>query len=306
MDKDENLSENLSIAKPFVKWAGGKGQILNEIRKRYPTNLGGAINKYAEPFIGGGAVLFDVLNNYSIDEVYIGDINKELIHTYTTIRDRVDDLVQVLQNYEKSYIVANTEERKNLYNQKRELFNRLKKDNCTSIELAALFIFLNRTCFNGLYRVNSKGGFNVPQGSYKNPCICDKDNLFAVSQKLKGVIIVCGDYSQVENFIDNKTLAYFDPPYRPLTPTANFTAYAQYGFCDIAQTKLASFINRMSEKGAFFIASNSDPKNTNEFDNFFDILYASHIISRIEASRAINSNGTKRGKVRELLIANIK
>jgi len=293
----------ISVAKPFAKWAGGKGQILNEIRKKYPAKLGSRINKYAEPFIGGGAVLFDVLNNFTIDEAYISDINQELIHTYITIRDSVDDLIQILQDYEKAYLSASMEERKNIYYEKREHFNRLKKDGCASIELTALFIFLNRTCFNGLYRVNSKGGFNVPQGSYKNPCICDIDNLLAVSQKLQGVTIVCGDYSQAENFIDDRTFAYFDPPYRPLTLTANFTAYAQDGFCDIAQTKLASFIDSMSEKGAYIVASNSDPKNIDEQDNFFDILYAAHKISRIQASRAINSNGAKRGKVRELLIA---
>jgi DNA adenine methylase len=173
------------------------------------------------------------------------------------------------------------------------------------LELAALFIFLNRTCFNGLYRVNTKGGFNVPQGNYKNPCICDEANLRVVSQKLKGVTIVCGDYKLASNFIDNKTFAYFDPPYRPLSPSANFTTYAKNGFCDNAQTELASFIDNMSIKGAYIVASNSDPKNVDEQDNFFDILYAAHKISRIQASRAINSNGEKRGKIKELLIANI-
>jgi len=294
----------LKIAKPFVKWAGGKGQLLNEIRKKYPAELGGRISKYTEPFIGGGAVFFDVLNNFEIAEIYISDINKELIHTYLAIRDDVDGLIQVLHDFEKVYLPASTEDRKNIYYEKREQFNKLKKGDKFPLELAALFIFLNRTCFNGLYRVNAKGGFNVPQGSYKNPCICDAENLLAVSQKLQGITIMCGDYKQTSNFIDNKTFAYFDPPYRPLSQTASFTTYAQDGFCDIAQAELASFINDMSNRGAYIVASNSDPKNIDEQDNFFDILYAAHKISRIQASRAINSNGAKRGKVRELLIAN--
>jgi len=291
-------------AKPFVKWAGGKGQILNEIRKKYPIGLGGKIKKYAEPFIGGGAVLFDVLNNFILDEIYISDINKELIHTYVSIRDNVDDLVLILQSYDDMYLSVGTDMRKNIYYEKREQFNSLKESNNMPLEMAALFIFLNRTCFNGLYRVNAKGSFNVPQGSYKNPCICDTGNLIAVSQKLKNVSIVCDDYTKAAKFIDNKTFAYFDPPYRPLSSTAGFTSYAQTGFDDIAQSKLASFINSMSEKGAYIVASNSDPKNIDEHDNFFDVLYSSHKISRIQANRAINSNGSKRGKVRELLIAN--
>jgi len=293
-----------TIAKPFIKWVGGKGQLLSEIRKKYPAKLGSYINKYAEPFVGGGAVLFDVLNHYELDEVYISDINHELIHTYITIRDSVNELVCVLDEFENKYLPSNNDERKSIYYEKRDRFNTLKMKGDQSLELAALFIFLNRTCFNGLYRVNAKGGFNVPQGSYKNPCICDEDNLHVVSKKLQSITIICGDYKLASDFIDDKTFAYFDPPYRPLSPTASFTAYAQDGFCDNAQTELASFIDRMSERGAYIVASNSDPKNIDEHDNFFDILYAAHEISRIQASRAINSNGAKRNKISELLIAN--
>lgn len=292
------------MAKPFVKWAGGKGQLLNEIRKKYPDALGRQINKYAEPFIGGGAVLFDVLNCYTINEVYISDINGELIHTYTTIRDSVDELVQRLYGLESEYLSSDMDNRKTIFYENRDKFNSLKMDSNRTIELAALFIFLNRTCFNGLYRVNAKGGFNVPQGSYKNPCICDENNLRAVSRKLHGVTIVCGDYKKAANFIDSNTFAYFDPPYRPLSPTANFTSYSRDGFDDDDQSELAAFIDEMSTRGACVVASNSDPRSVNEQDTFFDRLYSQHKISRIEASRAINSNGTKRGKISELLIAN--
>ena len=276
------------FAKPFVKWAGGKGQLLKEIRKKYPSELGGEINKYAEPFIGGGAVLFDVLNHYILDEVYVSDINQELAHTYITIRDCVDELVQVLKEYANEYLPADADKRKVIYYKNRDEFNKLKLTGNKALKLAALFIFLNRTCFNGLYRVNAKGNFNVPQGSYKNPCICDEANLRAVSEKLNGVKIVCGDYKLASNFIDNKTFAYFDPPYRPLTTTANFTSYAQDGFDDVAQSELAEFIDSISEKGAYVVASNSDPKNVDKFDDFFDRLYSRHSILRIEASRVMS------------------
>jgi DNA adenine methylase len=289
--------------KPFVKWAGGKAQILDEIRAKYPTGLGSAITKYAEPFVGGGAVLFDVLSTRAIREVYISDVNRELIHTYTTIRDGADELVDALREYEARYLPAGEEDRKTIYYAFRDRFNALKTANDTSVEIAALFIFLNRTCFNGLYRVNAKGGYNVPQGSYKNPKICDAENLQAVSEVLQDVEIIWGDYALSRDFIDERTFAYFDPPYRPLTTTANFTAYAQDGFGDVQQIELARFIDEMSEHGAWVAASNSDPKNADESDNFFDNLYAKHFIQRIYASRAINSVGAGRGRVSELLIA---
>ncbi|MDR2174695.1 MAG: DNA adenine methylase [Synergistaceae bacterium] len=289
--------------KPFVKWAGGKAQILDAIRAKYPIGMGAAVTKYAEPFAGGGAVLFDVLNNYALRDVYISDVNRELIHTYTMIRDGADELTEALREYEARYLPANEETRKAVYYANRERFNALKAADDTSVELAALFIFLNRTCFNGLYRINSRGEYNVPQGSYKNPRICDADNLRAVSEALRGVTIVCGDYKLSRNFIDETTFAYFDPPYRPLTATASFTAYAQDGFGDEQQIELARFIDEMSERGAWIVTSNSDPKNSDESDGFFDNLYAGHFVQRIYASRAINSVGAGRGRVSELLIA---
>lgn len=291
-------------AKPFIKWVGGKTQILNEIRTRYPKELGTSIKKYAEPFVGGGAVLFDILNNYKLSEIYISDINKELIHTYVNIRDNADILIDLLGKYEEEYLLVDESTRKKIYYAKRERYNALKSGLDNEPELAALFIFLNRTCFNGLYRVNSKGLFNVPQGSYKNPKICDESNLRAVSQKLQGIKIVCGDYKQSAGFIDSQTFAYFDPPYRPLSITSSFTSYSKDGFDDSAQTELADFIDKVSRKGAYVVASNSDPKNINENDDFFDKLYSNHNINRIYASRMINSDSDKRGKICELLICN--
>ncbi|MCL2187499.1 MAG: Dam family site-specific DNA-(adenine-N6)-methyltransferase [Defluviitaleaceae bacterium] len=291
-------------AKPFIKWAGGKSQILNDIRAQYPRELGRGIKKYAEPFVGGGAVLFDILNRFDMEEVYISDINRELIHSYTSIKNDVASLIASLKALEETYLHADDAQRKEIYYINRDRFNMLKQHNDISVELASLFIFLNRTCFNGLYRVNSKGGYNVPQGNYKNPCICDVQNLHAVSDKLQRVIITHADYQHSRNFIDRDTFCYFDPPYRPLTETANFNAYAQDGFDDNAQANLAQFIDEMSECGAHVVASNSDPTNVDLNDNFFDALYARHRIFRIEANRAINSVGSGRGKIRELLIAN--
>jgi DNA adenine methylase len=290
--------------KPFLKWAGGKSQILGEIQRRYPAELGAGIVKYAEPFVGGGAVLFDVLSRYSFQEVYIGDINQALIWTYATIRDHATDLIDALKNIETQFLSANEDERKEIFYRKRKRFNLLKMSGVNSVELAALFIFLNKTCFNGLYRVNSTGEYNVPMGSFKKPKICDRNNLMAVSDILQGIIIACADYKHSLSFIDDNTFAYFDPPYRPLTATASFTSYSECEFGDKQQAELAWFIDEISKRGAYIIASNSDPKNIDDNDDFFDCLYARHKISRISAGRAINSVGASRGKIRELLICN--
>ena len=291
--------------KPFLKWAGGKGQLLSEIEKYYPFE-DNRITKYAEPFVGGGAVLFDILSKYDLEEIYIGDINAELINTYRSIKDNIDELIDLLQIFQSQYIPFGVEERKSYYLDKRERFNALKflEDKSVNIEKAALMIFLNKTCFNGLYRVNKKGFFNVPMGSYKNPQICDETNLREVSKKLQNVKIVCADYRESENFIDKHTFVYFDPPYRPLTDTASFTAYTENLFNDEEQIELARFVDDMHKKGAKVVISNSDPKNSNTEDDFFDSIYSAHKIKRIEATRMINCNSESRGKIKELLISN--
>lgn len=297
-------SDDGTSVKPFLKWAGGKGQLLKEIEQYYP--FGDRITKYAEPFIGGGAVLFDILCKYDLEEVYISDINKELINTYTVIKNNIDALIELLSKYQSEYIPMETDERKAYYLSKRERFNDLKVNGNESenIEKAALMIFLNKTCFNGLFRVNKKGLFNVPMGAYKNPLICDEKNLYSVSGKLKNVKIVCGDYTQSADFIDDKTFVYFDPPYRPITATASFTAYTENLFDDNKQIELAEFVNAMNKKGARVVVSNSDPKNSNTDDDFFDNIYDGHKIRRVEATRMINCNSEARGKIKELLISN--
>lgn len=288
--------------KPFLKWAGGKGQLMDEIRMRYPAELGNSINRYAEPFVGGGAVLFDVLSNYDIDEVYIGDTNAELIHVYRTLRDDSNALIDMLKQLENAYLPMDHENRQAFYYEKRTRFNTLKKAEQRNPELAALFIFLNRTCFNGLYRVNSKGEYNVPMGAYKAPAICDEENLRRVAKALRGVTIVCGDYQESANFVDAHTFAYFDPPYRPLPDSASFAAYTENNFDDKCQAELADFIKHISKSGTYVVASNSDPKNTDPNDNFFDNLYSELEINRIYATRMINRDASARGKISELLI----
>lgn len=291
--------------KPFLKWAGGKSQLLSEIEKYYPFETG-KITKYAEPFVGGGAVLFDILSKYNLEAIYISDINAALINTYRSIQENVEGVIALLQDMQSAFIPMDTEQRKKYYLAQRDRYNalELKADENIHIEKAALMIFLNKTCFNGLYRVNKKGMFNVPMGAYKNPLICDAENLRSVSEKLQRVQIVCGDYSKSADFIDEHTFAYFDPPYRPLTDTANFTAYTENQFGDEEQIALAQFVTAMHRKGARVMVSNSDPKNANIADNFFDIIYALYRIRRVNATRMINCNSDARGTIRELLISN--
>lgn len=288
--------------KPFVKWAGGKSQLLNDIRAKYPEK----IYKYCEPFVGGGAVLLDILANYHPKEVLINDINAELVNTYLQIKNNVDDLIGILSEMQVKYWEKSDSDRKLMYLAERERFNDIKVNTNDELNLgkATSFIFLNKTCFNGLYRVNRKGFFNVPMGSYKNPPICDAENLRYISSLLQNVQIKCGDYKDCSDFIDNNTFVYIDPPYRPLTETASFTSYNENKFGDQQQIELGHFIDEITENGAKVVASNSDPKNADENDNFFDNLYAKYKIERVSAKRMINSKANGRGSISEILITN--
>lgn len=318
-----------SGAKPFLKWAGGKTQLLPEIQKFYPQK----IEKYCEPFVGGGAVLFDILQKFQPKEVLINDINPELTNTYTQIKTNVNGLLELLSDWQNEYQNSSTEKRKEIFYKKRERFNELilgpllgsaaapSKEtrqaafpptlraptilNADLLEKAALMIYLNKTCFNGLYRVNAKGLFNVPSGVYKNPLICQKENLIAVSKALQNVQILTGSYTQTESFIDKNTFVYIDPPYRPLTKTAAFTSYSKEGFDDSKQIELGNFVTRIHKNGngAKVLLSNSDPKNSNQDDNFFDDLYKDFNIQRVSANRMINSNSDGRGAITEIMVA---
>ncbi|MFT4451353.1 DNA adenine methylase [Parvimonas sp. G1425] len=290
-------------AKPFLKWAGGKTQILNEIRKYYIFDSN--ITKYVEPFIGGGAVLFDILNQYDLKEVYISDINADLINAYSCIKNNVEELILILENIEKEFLKLDIENRKEYYLSKREEFNNIEISSYKHIvKKSVLMIFLNKTCFNGLFRVNKSNKFNVPFGDYKNPKICDTVNLMNISKKLKNVNIVCDDYKKSFNVIDSNTFVYIDPPYRPISLTSSFTSYSKDSFDDKDQIELSEFINQINKIGAKFLLSNSDPRNNNSNDNFFDDLYSNYNINRIFANRSINSKGSLRNKITELLISN--
>ncbi len=291
-------------AKPFIKWAGGKGQLLPTIRKMYPPKMGTEIHKYCEPMVGAGAVLFDVLNTYEMDEVYICDTNTELMNVFSVVRDNPLKMIKLLSEYEKKHLHLEGDSRKEFYYQQREMFNTeiQKPTKRNSVLRAALFIYLNKTCFNGLYRVNRKGLFNVPMGSYKNPTICDAENIKKTSELLQGVTILTGDYECVKDYVDENTFVYFDPPYRPLNKTSEFTSYTADDFNDDDQIRLSEFIKSLNEPR--IMLSNSDPHNVDETDNFFDDLYEGMNINRVSAIRAINSKGKGRGKINELLITN--
>ena len=291
-------------AKPFIKWVGGKTQLLGDIKKSLPKLLNKRENiTYIEPFVGGGAVLFWILQEYhNITKAVINDINAELICTYRIIRNDVDSLISELNNLQAAYLPLSPEHRKDFFLKERSVFN---SKSTSDIQTAALFIFLNRTCFNGLYRVNSKGEFNVPHGKYTNPRICDEATLRADSELLQKVEILCGDFAQTGKYAGKDVLYYFDPPYRPLTETAAFTSYATGGFNDAEQTRLRDFCDEIAGNKSMFVASNSDPQNVDSEDKFFDKLYEMFNIKRVSAARMINSKGDGRGAISEIMISNI-
>ncbi|MBQ9480643.1 MAG: DNA adenine methylase [Clostridia bacterium] len=290
--------------KPFVKWVGGKSQLVEQIEKMLPSDGEKVLTKYAEPMVGGGALFFNILSKYDFEELYISDINAELINAYKAVKDDVDNLITKLNEMQMTFLPMDENGRKYFYYSVREKFNSTVLSAETATEKAAQFVFLNKTCFNGLYRVNRKGQFNVPMGAYKNPTICDDENLRNIHEALQNVTIVCGDYSLSKSFIDKDTFVYLDPPYRPISETSAFTSYNSETFDDNEQIRLARFIDEINKSGAKIVLSNSDPKNVNEEDSFFDDLYRNYKINRVEASRAINSKGDKRGKINELLICN--
>lgn len=298
-------------ASPVIKWAGGKRQLLPVIFRNLPSKLlNNKIHTYIEPFFGGGAVFFSISNNFFLSRKVIIDINKPLTFLYKNIRDNVEDLIKVLSSIQKEYFLLDEEGQKTYFYEQRELYNQETKnvfnDNDIGAWLnsSAKLLFLNKTGFNGLYRVNASGEFNVPFGSYKNPKICDVSNLLASSRAFSKTEILFGDFEQSLEYIDENTFVYLDPPYRPLNNTANFNAYAKETFDDTEQIRLAKFCKSIDSKGVNFLLSNSDPKNIDPKDNFFDDLYQQFTIKRIKARRNINSDGQSRGFVSELLIMN--
>jgi DNA adenine methylase len=294
---------SLIEAKPFLKWAGGKTQLLPEISNKiiFPKNKK---KIYIEPFVGSGAVLFWILNTYpEIELAVINDINLDLINCYKVIKNHLDELISILNDLQNCYylLLSDQEKKSEFYYTQRELFNQRKSD---QILQSALFIFLNRTCFNGLYRVNKKNQFNVPIGNYKKPLICNQDNLRAVNQALQKVEILHGDFENTLKYAQADSIFYLDPPYKPLTSTSNFNSYASNEFDDHEQIRLKQFCDQLDKLNCQWILSNSDVKSANPDDNFFDDLYQNYQIKRVLARRNINSHGSKRGHLNELLISN--
>ena len=294
-------------AKPFLKWAGGKGQLISQLEHHLPLDLKEQEFTYIEPFVGGGALLFYMLQHFpNIKRAVINDVNTYLITAYQVIKSTPDDLIERLADLEEQYFSLVEEvEKKKFYLQVRDIFNNDKLDD---IDRSKYLIFLNRTCFNGLYRVNAKGKFNVPFGRHLHPTICNAEVIKADSQVLNRVemVILNGDFGMTQNYMGNGyNFFYFDPPYRPLNATSSFNSYSKEDFNDDEQIRLRDYCAFLNENpNVKWMLSNADCSAKNPDDTFFEKIYADFSINRVYASRAINANPNKRGKLTELLIKN--
>ena len=294
-------------AKPFLKWAGGKGQLLSQLDEHLPDELQGQEFTYIEPFVGGGAMLFHMLHRYpNITHAVINDINPHLITAYRVIKQQPDELISRLSALEQDYFSHSDEEaQKEYFLDVRNLFNEVELDD---VDRTKYLMFLNRTCFNGLYRVNSKGKFNVPFGRNLHPTICNTDTILADSEVLNriNVTILNGDFELTANKMrEGLNFFYFDPPYRPLNATSSFNSYAKEDFNDNEQIRLRNYCALLNERpNVKWMLSNADCSAKNPDDTFFENIYADFNIHRVHASRAINANPSKRGKLTELLIKN--
>lgn len=314
------------LAQPFIKWAGGKRQLLSQFERLFPSALiQGKIRRIVEPFVGSGAVFLHIAQRYGSDEIVLNDANPEIMRLYRVLQLAPQALIRQLAELEERYLALDEDQRKRFYYEVRAEYNEQRQLPELQMELdgetvssgdanflppswirrAARTIFLNKTCFNGLFRVNAKGEFNVPFGRYRRPSICRADNLRTVAQILQRARLLSGDYSRVANWVDADTLVYFDPPYRPLSRTAHFTSYAAGGFNECEQIRLARFFAQLhTQTDAYLMLSNSDPGNGNPQDRFFLEHYAGFTHHRVQAARAINANLARRGKISELLITN--
>ncbi len=291
----------MAKAKPFVKWVGGKTQLIDQLEALLPADFDKWENvTYIEPFVGGGAMLFYMLQTHSnIKSAIINDINPDLTTCYKVVRDKPSELILSLKKIQNEYYTLCSEDaRKQFFIEMRDEFNTKALN---PIRNTTLFFFLNRTCFNGLYRVNKSGRFNVPFGRYTTPMICDPNTIYADSELLQDVEILTGDYQETLMYAKGNTLFYFDPPYRPLNNTSSFNDYTKEAFNDYAQRRLKGFCDNVDKAGYQFMLSNSDCK-----DMFFDELYSQYEIERVWASRSVNANASKRGRLTEILVRNYK
>lgn len=293
----------MATAKPFIKWVGGKTQLLSQIQSFIPQNVANITNlTYVEPFVGGGSMLFYMLEKFpNITTAVINDINPKLTNLYQIIKQTPAQLIEKLAEFDNNYLKLDIQAQEEFFYTNRQKFN---SDNNTPLDEAALFIFLNKTCFNGLYRVNKSGAFNVPFGKYKKPLICDSSTILRDSELLQKVTILTGDFAQTLSYASSNTLFYLDPPYKPISQTASFTSYSADQFSDNEQIRLKQFCDQISQQQAYILISNSDPSQTDPANNFFSKLYSKYHIHKVKASRAINCQADKRGKLSELLILN--
>lgn len=294
------------MAKPFLKWAGGKRQLTSEIISRLPSNIE-EIETYIEPFIGGGAVFFHLLEEYNFKEIHISDINLDLINCYRQIQNSVNKVIEYHEILVENYPDEDKERDEYYYEIRKKWNSNLDIEGMSSDEKSqrvAETVFLNKTCFNGLFRLNSKGEFNVPTGRYKKPSFTKSEDLEKVNKALQGVNIYHSSFEGCLSWINDSCFIYFDPPYRPLTKTSSFISYSKNDFNDDNQKDLGALVKELDKKNVSFLLSNSDPKNSNNKDDFFDVLYADFHIDRVYASRSINSDSKKRGKISELLVRN--
>lgn len=311
------MNKTKHLAKPIVKWAGGKRSLLDTFETYFPTSK--RINKYVEPFLGGGSVLFHFLNENRFDQYIVSDINPSLITMYVVVQRDIETLIEQLSALESTYLAHDEAGRKAMFYELREKFNELRQDptiyvtskdvvHSSSTYLAALFIYLNRTCFNGLYRENLSGGFNVPHGRYKKPLILNKENLLNCHEAFQKVEFVSGDFEELTSHIDSRTFIYLDPPYRPLEASnKTFNGYSKESFDDEEQRRLARWCRTIDEQGGYFMLSNSNPKNINPEDTFFEDLYQGFYINdMIVAPRIISAKASTRKPVTELLVWNYR
>jgi DNA adenine methylase len=280
--------------KPFLKWVGGKTKLLSEIEKNLPKNLIKKSFNYVEPFLGGGAVFFHLIQKFDIEKAYLNDLNNKLIDVYKDVRDKNTELIQKLKKLESDYYGSS--DKKMFFLGQREKFNSSKK----SVQKSALFIFLNKTGFNGMYRENSKGEYNIPFGQMKVPVICNKDLLEKTSKLLKDKDITFSSKSFDKLILTNKdTFYYLDPPYRPISKTSSFTDYTKSIFNDKTQRLLKEYCDKIDKKGSLFMQSNSYSE-----DGFFQKLYQNRKINNLKVMRTISADGNKRSKAKEIIIKN--
>ena len=280
--------------KPFLKWVGGKTKLLSEIEKNLPKNLIKKSFNYVEPFLGGGAVFFHLIQKFDIEKAYLNDLNNKLIDVYIDVRDKNTELIQKLKKLESDYYGSS--DKKMFFLRQREKFNSSKK----SVQKSALFVFLNKTGFNGMYRENSRGEYNIPFGQMKDPVICNRDLLEKTGKLLKDKEVIFSSKSFEKVVADDKEVFYYlDPPYRPISKTSSFTDYTKSSFNDKTQLDLKKYCDKIDKKGSFFMQSNSYSE-----DGFFQKLYQNRKINNLKVMRTISADGNKRSKVKEIIIKN--